>query len=151
MFDTYSEYPNWLLEQRGRRYRGRATDAGFLNRFTLTRRYADHLMKEGKPVTFEAIREMLHFVNRGYNLGPQQISAALASRYARTDNPLPKMLNGRPVWIEGIQYPSSRSAAEALGIAPQTVLNRIASAKPKWNGWKRQAVLNSVSVITDTE
>lgn len=151
MFDPTSEYPKWLIEQRDRRYRGRATERGFKNRFTLTRLYADHLVKEGKPVTFEAIRAMLQFLNRDYKLGPQQISAALAIKYARKKNPLPKMPNGCPVSIDGAKYPSARSAADALCISPQTVLNRIASSRPKWAAWTRETVLGSVSARAKIE
>ena len=137
MFDPASEYPQWLIEQRQLRYRGRASDPRFKSRRNLTRRYVDHLMEIGEPVTFQAIRKMLTYLSRDYKLGPQQICGDLASRYARKSNALPKMPNGRPVSIEGAEYTSARSAAEALGISPQTVLNRIASARPKWTGWTR--------------
>ena len=144
MLDPSSEFTKELIKQREWKYRGRATEAGFKGRDSLTKRYANHLVKEGKPVTFEAIRAMLQFLNRGYSLGPQQISAALASQYHREKNPLPKMPNGKPVCIEGAEYPSARSAAEALGISPQTVLNRIASTKPTLTGWTHKTVLHPV-------
>lgn len=137
MLDSTSEYPQWLVEQRQWRYRGRSSDPRFKSRRNLTRRYVDHLMEIGQPVTFEAIRSMLKYLNRDYKLGPQQISGDLTVKYARKDNPLPKMPNGCPVSIDGAAYPSARSAAEALGISPQTVLNRIASARPQWTGWTR--------------
>ncbi len=144
MLDDTSDFPELLEKQRGWQYRGRATEAGFVSRSSMTKRYVEHLMEIGHPVDFETIRRMLKYLDRGYELGAQQICADLTLKYHRKDNPLPKMPNGKPVCIEGAEYPSARSAAEALGISPQTVLNRIASPRPKWTGWTHRTVLHTV-------
>lgn len=149
MFDCTDDYPDWLLEQRGKRYRAANQRGVYFKRSTLIVKYARHLKAQAKPVTHDAIRAMLRFVERDYSMHADQISAALAGLYA--NGTIPKMPNGRPIVIDGQNFPSARSAAEALGISPQTVLNRIASARPKWDGWTYETVLGTVPVATDTE
>lgn len=124
----------FLAEQRvepGKTWRGHGAWTG---RDTLVRRYADALSKAGLPATFDAIREMLSATGRGYSLAPDQISRALASRYAR--KAIPKQPNGRPVVVEGERFRSALAAAERHGVARQTVLNRINSPRPQWAGWR---------------
>ena len=130
------DYPDWILEQRGRRHRD-GDELGYLNRNKLIRRYARHLQTQGGRPTFAAIRSMLAFVDRGYSLRADQISRALAPLYRSKDAPLPKAPNGWPVSIEGKDYRSARSAAEAVGLSVQTVLRRVASDSPKWARWER--------------
>ena len=120
----------------------------WLDRDTLVRKFASHLVASGSPVTIAAIRDMLRFVDRGYSLRTDQISRALAPLYA--SQKVARYPNGAPVLVDGDEYPSIRAAAEAKRISPQTVINRIASDSPQWTGWQRvetrSAVLSAVSV-----
>lgn len=131
MIGNDDEWPDWLVQQRGKRRR----QPGYFSRRELTRRWVKHLRSQGLAVDHAAMRRMLAFVDRGYSLKPDQISRALAGFYK--SGTVAKMPNGKPVIIDGTSYPSARSAAEALGISPQTVLNRLASTDPQWVGWKR--------------
>lgn len=130
-------FPDWLIEQKGRRYRDGAKGK-YLGRDTLVRRYARHLQSLGEPVTHAAIRSMLAYVDRGYSMKADQISRALSALYHSEDRPLPKAQNGWPVTIEGRQYASARAAAEGQGISVQTVLRRVASAESRWSEWLRE-------------
>jgi len=138
MSDAEEEYPDWIVEQRGRRYRG-GENARFRNKARLIRQYALHLQAEGRTPTFEAIRSMLRFLDRGYSLKADQISRALAPLYRSKSYPVHKAQNGWLVQIEGKAYPSARTASEAMGVSVQTVLRRIASARPEWSKWRRLA------------
>lgn len=142
MLENADKYPAWLIEQRGKQYRAANHTGVYFRRSTLIINFAEHLKEQGRPITLEAIRAMLQFVERGYSLHTDQISRALAGMYK--NNTIPKMPNGRPVTIDGEQYPSARSAAEAYGISPQTVLNRIGNDRPKWAGWTWQTVPGAV-------
>ena len=135
MFKDAYDYPDDLIQQRGKRYRAANQTGPYFKRSTLIVKFARHLKAQGKPVTHNAIKAMLTFMDRGYSLNADQISRALAGLYS--NGTIPRMPNGRPVVIEGKNFTSARSAAEALGLSPQTVLNRIASARPQWAGWTR--------------
>lgn len=138
MSDALKTFLIDIESQRGVRYRNGAygkLGGNWENRDTLVRRYADHLSAHGRAVTIDSIREMLVAVDRGYSLNADQISRALASRYRQ--GRIAKQANGDPVLIDGQRYKSARSAADDLGISPQTVLNRIRSEREKWQGWKK--------------
>lgn len=133
MAEEAKGYPSWLVAQRGKPYRS----PGYLNRNSLIRRYALHVRESGRDIGFEEVRQMLQFVDRGYSLEASQISRALAPLYR--SGKLAKAPNGAPVSIDGTTYPSNRAAAGALGISPQTVINRIRSDRAIWKGWQRLA------------
>lgn len=131
MAEDGKDYPPWLVAQRGKPYRS----PGYLNRNSLIRRYALHVRGLGRDVAFEEIRQMLRFVDRGYSPEASQISRALAPLYR--SGKVAKAPKGAAVSIDGAPYASSRAAAEAFGISPQTVLNRIRSDQARWRGWRR--------------
>jgi hypothetical protein len=137
MDDPDADYPEWLINQRGVAYRGSdkivAGSGPWQNRNRLVRRYARELAAGGRPVTLDVIRDMLRFVDRGYSLSADQISRALAPLYKQ--GTIAKHANGSTVIIEGRRYRSIRAAAEAEGVSPQTVINRIASDAVAWVGW----------------
>lgn len=131
-------YPDWLRAQCGVRYRGEQWKAlgtaGWQNRDNLIRKYAMYLQSLGRPVTLDALREMLQFVDRGYSLGADQISRALARLYARGE--LPRYPNGATVRVGDREYRSIRQAAREFKISPQTVINRSNSSKDEWGSWQ---------------
>lgn len=136
MVEADEEYPAWIVDQRGRKHRD-GDDAGYLNRSKLIRRYALHLQSKGRAPTFDAIRSMLQFVDRGYSLKADQISRALSPLYRSKTSRIPKAQNGWAVEIEGRTYSSARAASEAVGVSVQTVLRRIASDRAEWSRWNR--------------
>jgi hypothetical protein len=123
-------WPAWLVEQR--RFPARAK--GAWSRRELTRRWVKHLLDHDRPVTHDAIREMLRFVDRGYSLEPDQISRSLHGFFE--SGRVTKMPNGRPLIVDGIHYPSALQASEAHGVTRQTVLNRAASEDQRWRDWQ---------------
>src|SRR3990167_1373686 len=139
MSEENDRYPDWLRKQRGFRYRGHdqipSGSGPWMNRTRITRRYADALVAAGQPVTIDVVREMLRYLDRGYSLKPDQIGFALRSRYA--DDTITKYTNATAVVIDGERHRGIRAAAEALGVSPQTIINRIESADLKWERWRR--------------
>lgn len=139
MDQDHDDFPEWLRNQRGIRYRGQDQippgKGPWLNRNKLIRRYADDLIAANQPVSLEAIRAMLRFVDRGYSLNADQIGRALRSRYA--DGRVPKFTNATGVVIDGRRYRSIRAAATGESVSPQTVINRIESKRHEWRGWRR--------------
>jgi len=107
-----------------------------MGRLRMIRRYADELSAAGRPVTTEVIRKMLTYLDRGYSLKADQIGFALRQRYA--NGAVAKYTNSTAVVIEGKRHRSIRAAAEAEGVSPQTVINRIRSNDPKWRRWRRE-------------
>lgn len=138
MKDEGPAYPEWLINQRGMRYRSQGQISlgagGWFDRDTLVGKYADHLLALGEPVTLTTIRSMLRFVDRGYSLKADQIGRALRSRYA--DGRIPKFTNASTVVIDGRRYGGIRVAATREGVSPQTVINRVKSDKREWKGWR---------------
>lgn len=108
-----------------------------MGRLRIIRRYADELSAAGRPVTIEVIREMLTYLDRGYSLKADQIGFALRQRYV--NGAVAKYTNSTAVVIEGRRHRSIRAAAQAEGISPQTVINRIRSNDAKWKRWQRDS------------
>lgn len=124
--------PTKLQSQRGLT----SSDADYLNRTSLVRRYAKHLIDQGERVTLDKVRELLVWVDRGYSLKADQIAFALRGYYERGEVDRYSS-NGQPVLIDGTRFSTVRKAGQSLGISPQTVLNRIKSDRPEWAGWQR--------------
>lgn len=136
--DADDHMPEWLRAQRGFRYQERGRDGerkDWIKRREIVRRYVEHLQQTDRAVTAAAVRQVLAYVDRGYSLSSAQISKSLAP-YRRRGLAQPYQ-NGSAVVIAGQFYRSARVAAEALGVSPQTVLNRVASGRDEWRDWRK--------------
>lgn len=102
----------------------------------LIRSYARHLLAKGEEPTRERIEEMLEATGRGYVRSRSYMSRALRGGPDGSwgDFATLKLPKGRPyaVMAEGKPYPSIRAAAEAHGVAVETVRKRIRSGREGW-------------------
>lgn len=128
-----------LHGQKGFRYRDRGQPdrrpAGWHSRRAIVRDYVDHVTSTGDKATHQGLIDILTAMDRDYSLTTAQISKSLAShRKTGKAQPYP---NGYQLMIDAQLFRSARVAAEAIGVSPQTVLNRIASDDPKWARWRK--------------
>lgn len=77
---------------------------------------------------------MLAETGRGYRPNPDYLSRALRGGPSGTWKELEplKYPNGKAVEVDGHRYPSIRAAAEAEGVAVETVRKRIRAGKLGW-------------------
>lgn len=130
MSDTVTAFPTWIVEQRelnrgDPRYRGRRY---------IIRKYALDCASQGIPASFDEYRSVLRFLDRGYSLKDDQISAELGVHYR--SGKVQRQPRGRSVLIDGVEYRSARAASEAIEVSHQTVRRRVASNEPKWSEWR---------------
>lgn len=125
--------PDEIRNQKGLRYRQPTEEVAFKNRRVLTRAYLEHSIDIGKRPTVDDVLEFLKWLDRGYSLDRRQISLTVTS--FQKDGRMDRYPNGHQVRIGKQTFASKREAARALGVAPQTVKNRIASTDPKWAEW----------------
>lgn len=135
------ELPDWVERQRGSPYGRRGSEGGrpegWRSKPQLVRDYVRHLEEADMKITHGALRELLRALDRDYSLSTSQVSKALSGfrRMEKAD----AYPNRSVLRIRGETYRGLRAAAEALGLSPQTVLNRINSKDQKWADWRRDA------------
>lgn len=117
-------------------WRGNGRAGTFIRKDELIRSYARHLLAKGEKPTRERIEEMLEATGRGYSRSRCYLSRALRggpNGHWGDLAPL-KLPKGRPhqVIAEGKPHPSIRAAAEAHGIAVETVRKRIHAGREGW-------------------
>ncbi|WP_100259712.1 hypothetical protein [Qipengyuania seohaensis] len=126
--------PEVLRKQRGLRYRQPLPPGTrFLSHGRIIRAYAEHLIDKGERPTLDKVRSLLEWLDRDYSLNADRISFALR-RFFKNGR-MDRFTNGHQVRIGKEVFATKREAARALGIAPQTVKNRIDSTDPKWAEW----------------
>jgi hypothetical protein len=130
MPDANNDLPSWIIEQRGL-LRG---DPRYKSRRFILRTYAIDRAAMDIAVSFEEYRAVLRFLDRGYSLKDDQISAVLGSLYR--SGKLPRQPRGRPIVIDGVEYRSARAASEMIGVSHQTVMRRVKRDTPEWSDWR---------------
>ena len=130
----------WLQGQRGRRYQDRGCDPEGSPKWDslreIVKAYIEFMEEHRREVTTEGLMEVLESMDRGYRLSRTRISHIL-SPYRRSGR-VKSYQNGFGLIIDDKRYESARAAARALGVSPQTVLNRISSKHTDWKSWRRE-------------
>lgn len=126
--------PDAIRKQRGMRYgKSSRSEGKFLSHGRVIGEYVQHLIDKGERPTLDKVRSLLEWLDRDYSLNADRISFALR-RFFKNGR-MDRFTNGHQVRIGKEVFATKREAARALGIAPQTVKNRIDSTDPKWAEW----------------